>query len=143
MNIEHKTKEKGTEIKNKKKDYLRDSITRKSNLLNKISVRNFVIENKDYTPFDLYSLAFHSKENEIKESLIKELNIKRIKFNEKKNKICCFKKDLRFELNVEKIDENIFVIKFFKKLEERTFNNIYKDLCMNILSVFNKKYFCK
>ena len=143
LNIEHKTKEKGTEIKNKKKDYLRDSITRKSNLLNKISVRNFVIENKDYTPFDLYSLAFHSKENEIKESLIKELNIKRIKFNEKKNKICCFKKDLRFELNVEKIDENIFVIKFFKKLEERTFNNIYKDLCMNILSVFNKKYFCK
>ena len=141
--IEQKAKEKGTEIKNKKKDYLRDSITRKSNLLNKISIRNFGIENKDYTPFDLYSLAFNTKENEIKDTLIKELNIKRIKFNEKKNKICCFKKDLRFELNVEKINENIYAIKFFKKLEERTFNNIYKDLCMNILNVFNKKCFCK
>ena len=143
LNIEHKTKEKVTEMKNKKKDYLRDSITRKSNLLNKISVRNFGIENKDYTPFDLYSLAFHTKENEIKDYLIKELNIKRIKFNEKRNKICCFKKDLRFELNIEKMDENIYAIKFFKKLEERTFNNIYKDLCMNILNIFNKKYFCK
>jgi len=143
LNIDHKAKEKGTEMKNKKKDYLRDSFTRKSNLLNKISVRHFGIESKDYTPFDLYSLAFHTKENEIKDSLIKELNIKRIKFNEKRNKICCFKKDLRFELNVEKMDENIFVIKFFKKLEERTFNNIYKDLCRNILNVFNKKYYCK
>jgi len=144
LNIEHKTKEKGTEMKNKKKDYLRDSITRKSNLLNKISVRNFGVENKDYyIPFDLYSITFHTKENEIKDSLIKELNIKRIKSNEKRNKICCFKKDLRFELNIEKMDENIFVIKFFKKLEERTFNNNYKDLCMNILNIFNKKYFCK
>ena len=76
------------------------------------------------------------KKIEIKESLIKELNIKRVKFNEKKNKITCFKKDLRFELNIEKIDNNVFVIKFIKK-EER--NNIYKDLFLDIVDIFNKK----
>ena len=66
----------------------------------KINVKNNIlidksinISNKNtYIPFDLLSLVFYGKENEIKESLIKELNNKRVKHSEKKNKIICFKK---------------------------------------------------
>ena len=65
----------------------------------KINVKNNIlidksinISNKNtYIPFDLLSLVFYGKENEIKESLIKELNNKRVKHSEKKNKLICFK----------------------------------------------------
>ena len=120
---------------NNEMDALRENKTNKKN-----SQSNYksiqIMDSNNYNPFDLHSLLFYNKENEIKESLIKELNIKRVKYNEKKNKISCFKKDLRFELNIEKIGNNAFVIKFFKK-EER--NNIYRDLFLNIVDVFNKK----
>ena len=116
-------------------DALKENKTNKKNIqLNYKSIQ--IMNSNNYNPFDLHSILFYNKENEIKESLIKELNIKRVKYNEKKNKISCFKKDLRFELNIEKIGNNVFVIKFFKK-EER--NNIYRDLFLNIVDVFNKK----
>ena len=112
----------------------------------KINVKNNIlidksinISNKNtYIPFDLLSLVFYGKENEIKESLIKELNNKRVKHSEKKNKIICFKNDLRFELNIDKLDKNLFIIKYLIKKER---NSIYKDLFLNILSIFNKKIY--
>ena len=63
------------------------------------------------------------------------MNTKNIKHNEKKNKIICFKKDLRFELNIEKLDKKIYTIKYLIKKER---NSIYKDLFLNILTIFNK-----
>jgi cell division protein FtsX len=101
--------------------------------LNYNNIQNF--EDKSYIPFGLSSLIFYNKENEIKNSLVKELNIQKVKFSEKKNKISCFKKNYKFEINIEKMDKNIFVIKFLRK-EER--NHFYKDFILNIINVFNK-----
>ena len=83
------------------------------------------------------SIIFYDKENEIKNSLIKELNIKRVKYNEKKNKISCFKQNLRFELNIEKFGKNLYVIRFLRNKER---NSFYKDLFLNIININNKLF---
>ena len=122
-------------IKKKYKNHIlqKNSKDIKNTISNNKYIQNF--ENKNYMPFDLASIVFYNKENEIKNSLIKNLNMKRVKFNEKKNKISCFKKDLRFELNIVKLDVNIFIIKFLRK-EER--NNFYNNLFLNIINIYSK-----
>ena len=95
------------------------------------------INEKHYIPFDLNSLILYPQENDIKNVLIKELNYKKIKLNEKKNKISCFKKDLKFELKIEKIDKYIFCIKFIKKGDVDAYH-FYKDIYINLINDFNK-----
>ena len=95
------------------------------------------INEKIYTPFDLNSLVLYPQENDIKNILIKELNYKKIKLNEKRNKISCFKKNLKFELNIEKIDKYIFCIKFIKKGDVDAYH-FYKDIYINLINDFNK-----
>ena len=124
-------------IKNNIKININDSLQNniksiKNNTINK-QIHNY--DNKINNPFDLASLVFYDKENEIKNSLIKELNIKKVKYNEKKNKISCFKQNLRFELNIEKIDKNLYVIRFLRNKER---NSIYKDLFLNIINAYKK-----
>ena len=128
-------KNKSIMIKKKYKNHIlqKNSKDIKNTISNNKYIQNF--ENKNYMPFDLASIVFYNKENEIKNSLIKNLNMKRVKFNEKKNKISCFKKDLRFELNIVKLDINIFIIKFLRK-EER--NNFYNNLFLNIINIYSK-----
>ena len=122
-------------IKKKYKNHILQTNSKdiKNIISNNKYIQNF--ENNNYMPFDLASIVFYNKENEIKNSLIKNLNMKRVKFNEKKNKISCFKKDLRFELNIVKLDINIFIIKFLRK-EER--NNFYNNLFLNIINIYSK-----
>ena len=128
-----KIKEKDNIDKNDKNDSLQNNIKNiKNNTINK-QIHNY--DNKINNPFDLASLAFYDKENEIKNSLIKELNIKKVKYNERKNKISCFKQNLRFELNIEKIDKNLYVIRFLRNKER---NSIYKDLFLNIINAYKK-----
>ena len=130
-NIVLKNEIKKLSIQQNKNNVINDI---KNNLNKYLYFQN--INNKIYTPFDLHTLVYYNKENDIKDSLFKELNFKRVKFNEKKNKISCFKKDLRFELIIDKIGKNVFIINFLKK-EER--NYIYKDLFFEILDIYNKK----
>ena len=90
--------------------------------------------------FDLNSICCCKNYNdikEIKEKIKKELDNKKVKYNLKKNKYCCYyKNDNKFEIEIYPIYDinNIYIIKTIKK-----FGNIQlvKDISRNILSKLN------
>ena len=101
-------------------------ITNHHNLNNK----NILIE-----PFDLLSLIYSSL-SKIKSCLEKELKNLKIQFYVKKNKYVCKKGDIKFEINIIKINElnNYFIIKYIRK--DETFGP-YKDIIKYLANKLN------
>ena len=95
------------------------------NQKNKDSEINYIFDeyniNNDIKIFDLNSIKYYKNYNnikEIKEKIKKELDNKKVKYNLKKNKYCCYyKNDNKFEIEICPINEqkNIYIIKCTKK----------------------------
>ena len=81
-------------------------------------------------PFDL-NLIFGHKLNYIKDIIIKELKTKKWKYSIKKNKFFINKNECQIEFNINKLNDNIFIIKAVK----RTGNyQLFKDIIRYISS---------
>ena len=98
-----------------------------NNQKNKNTEVNYIFDddynnNNEIKIFDLNSINYYRNYNnikEIKEKIKKELDSKKVKYNLKKNKYCCYyKKDNKFEIEIFPINEqkNIYIIKCTKKL---------------------------
>ena len=78
--------------------------------------------NNEMRLFDLSTINFYKNYNnnkELKERIKKELDNKKIKYNLKKNKFCCYyKNDNKFDIDIYMINEvkNIYIIKCIKKI---------------------------
>ncbi len=88
-----------------------------------------------FEPFDLLS-CIYSNLSKIKSCLEKELKNLKIQFYVKKNKYICKKGDIKFEINVIKINElnNYFIIKYIRK--DETFGP-YKDIIKYLANKLN------
>jgi len=92
----------------------------------KNTILNYLYEesntNNEMRLFDLSTINFYKNYNnnkELKERIKKELDNKKIKYNLKKNKFCCYyKNDNKFDIDIYMINEvkNIYIIKCIKKI---------------------------
>ena len=78
----------------------------------------------------------YSSLSKIKSCLEKELKNLKIQFYVKKNKYVCKKGDIKFEINIIKINElnNYFIIKYIRK--DETFGP-YKDIIKYLANKLN------
>ena len=97
---------------------------------NKNDYKNNKEEENEFKPFDL-NLICGLKLNYIKDIIIKELKTKKWKYSIKKNKFSINKNECQIEFNINKINDNIFIIKAVK----RTGNyQLFKDIIRYISS---------
>jgi hypothetical protein len=117
----------------------------KKNVKFKNTELSFIYEENDVNDlkiFDLNTINFYENYNsskEIKEKIKKELDNKRIKYNLKKNKYCCYyKNDNKFDIDIYSVSEvkNIYIIKCVKKYGN---TNLIKDIFKFILSKLNSR----
>ena len=97
--------------------------------------------NSEKQVLDLNSIFYcknYGDIKEIKEKIKKELDNKKVKYNLKKNKFCCYyKNENKFNLEIYPLNDvkNIFIIKYVKKLGNiLTIKDIYKFLIGKINS---------
>ena len=104
----------------------------KSPLIN--NYKKVFFKNKDsYIPFDLNSIVYMDKNNNIYEYISKILEKENINYIIQKNKLVCWKNNFNFELMISTINKNkkIFKINFINKNGKE---NIYKDIIINIIN---------
>ena len=90
-------------------------------------------KNKDeiFIPFDLNTL-FIDKVNNIKNILLKEIKLRKLKYKIKKNGYIIYMDENQFEIDINKIKNNIYIIKTVKRQGKYQINN--KNIIMNIIS---------
>ena len=96
----------------------------------KKTIEDFENENKDdnFKPFDL-DFIFIKNMNYIKEIVSKEIQLKKYKGKNKKNSFLIYKNNNHIELNISKINNNIYNIKVKKKQGNfQIFKNIIKSI---------------
>ena len=127
--------------------FYRDKILQKSKNSNKnilseriqpkkqISKKNVNKKNYNFLkPFDLNSIVFIKKDFNIKEIIGKSLKMKNINYNDIYYKYTCYKKELKFDINIININESegTYIIKTFQKpvksikLKNLYYNTIFK-----------------
>jgi hypothetical protein len=97
---------------------------------NKKTIEDFENENKDdnFKPFDL-DFIFIKNMNYIKEIVSKEIQLKKYKGKNKKNSFLIYKNNNHIEINISKINNNIYNIKVKKKQGNfQIFKNIIKSI---------------
>ena len=127
-------------------DFYRDRIiTKNKNPLNKIlserlqqkSSSKKIEEKKNYNflkPFDLNSIVYVNKDSDIRDIVGKSLKVKNINYNEINYKYTCYKKELKFDINILNVNEleGAYIVKSFQKpvkfikLKYLYYNTIFK-----------------
>ena len=143
-------------IINANSDFCRDKIL--SNKIQNSNIKNFILSERNtfiknnimnkkrneikknitfYKPFDLNSLIYVNKNEELKEMINKLFNSKNIKYNEMNNKYKCFNKKIKFELNIINVNElnGAYIIKSFQKPVNGTkIKNVYNNTIFKLIN---------
>ena len=134
---EEKKLDKSEEVKidNFKKKHL-VNVTQVFNKSVGVGALNLTINDDVYKPIDLFSIFYlkNEKLKDIKDTIGKELNNKKIIYKVYKNKFICNKKgNNRFNIEVidASEDQNLFIFKNIKKSGK---NHIYKETIANLLN---------
>ena len=127
-------------IKNDEKNKIK-KMTKNKNVEYNSIFDDYNENNSEKQVLDLNSIFYcknYGDIKEIKEKIKKELDNKKVKYNLKKNKFCCYyKNENKFNLEIYPLNDvkNIFIIKYVKKLGNiLTIKDIYKFLIGKINS---------
>ena len=128
----------------KKRHNLKSNILSERNIKKKFeglkTKKSEIKKNYFLKPFDLNSLVFVNKNNDIKNRINHVLNSKDINYNEGNNKYNCYKKEIKFDINIiNLIDmEGGYIIKSILKYVNSNnsikLKNLYNNIVFKIIS---------
>ena len=85
-------------------------------------------KDEEFMPFELSGI-FIDKLNNIKNILLKEIKLKKWKYKIKKNGYLIYKDENQFDIDINKYNNNIYIIKTLKRQGKyKIYNNIIRNI---------------